>query len=156
MNGSAGRRRRCAGRQAGFSLVAAIFLIVVLAALGAFAVQVAMTQYQSSTLELLEARAQAAANAGIEYGANLTLRAAPAICAAAPGSNTFTLTQAALKGFVVTVTCTPTQHQIYSPSTSTWQSYTVFALAAKASYGTYGEQGYVARSASRNVTLAPP
>jgi MSHA biogenesis protein MshP len=155
MSCSAKRLRWCARGQAGFSLIAAIFLIVVLAALGAFAVQVAMTQYQGSTQELFEARGQAAAEAGIEYGANLTLQA-PAICASTPSSNTFTLTQGALKGFVVTVTCTPTQHQIYSPSTSTWQSYTVFALAATATYGTYGESGYVARSVTRNVTLAPP
>ncbi|HEX4268329.1 MAG TPA: hypothetical protein VHY36_10610 [Steroidobacteraceae bacterium] len=155
MSCSATRQPRCAGRQAGFSLVAAIFLIVVLAALGAFAVQVAMTQYQSATLEVLEARAQAAAEAGIEYGANLTLRAVPAICASTPSSTPLTLTQGALAGFVVTVTCTPTQHQIWSTTTSSWQPYTVFALAATASHGTYGEQDYVSRSVTRNVTLAP-
>ena len=60
----AGRRRGCARRQDGFSLVAAIFLIVVLAALGAFAVQIAMTQYQAASVEMLEARTQAAAEAG--------------------------------------------------------------------------------------------
>lgn len=146
---------RSAARQAGFSLVAAIFLIVVLAALGAFAVQVAMTQYQTSSSELLQARAQAAAEAGIEYGANLTLQV-PTICTSTPSSNTLNLTQGTLTGFVVTVTCTPTQHQIYSPSTSTWQPYTVYALAATASEGAYGSQDYVARTVTRNVTNAPP
>lgn len=155
MSRCAGPLRRQAGRQGGFSLVAAIFLIVVLAALGAFAVQVAMTQYQGSTLELLEARAQAAAEAGIEYGANLTLHT-PTLCVGAPSSNTFNLTQGALSGFVVTVTCTPTQHQIWSTITSTWHSYTVFALAATASHGTYGQQDYVSRSVTRDVTAAPP
>lgn len=148
--------RGCAAREAGFSLVMAVFLIVVLAGLAAFAVQIAMTQYAASDAELLKARAQAAADAGIEWGANLTLRAAPAICAAAPVSKSFTLTQGALKGFVVTVACTPTQHQIYSVSTGTWQTYTVFTLASTASSGTYGGPDYVARSVSRNVTLAPP
>lgn len=156
MSRSAAAGRGFASRQAGFSLVAVIFLIVVLAALAAFAVQIAMTQYEAANVELLEARAQAAADAGIEWGANLTLQAAPVICAAAPVSKTFTLTQGALKGFVVTVACTPTTHQIYSPSTATWQTYTVFALAATASSGTYGGPDYVARSAARNVTLAPP
>jgi MSHA biogenesis protein MshP len=153
MSGSAGRPRQRAGRQAGFSLVAAIFLIVVLAALGAFAVQVAMTQYQSSTSELLQARAQAAAEAGIEYGANVALQRVPASCVA---TNTLNLTQGALKGFVVKVACTSTTHQIYFPSTSTWQSYTAYALAATASEGTYGAQDYVARTVTRNVTNAPP
>ncbi len=151
MSGSAERRRRCAARQAGFSLVAAIFLIVVLAALGAFAVQVAMTQYQSSTSELLQARAQAAAEAGIEYGANLALQRPVPSCIA---NNTLNLTRGALKGFVVKVACTSTTHQIYSGATP--QPYTVYALAATASEGTYGGQDYVARTVTRNVTNAPP
>lgn len=150
--------RTCSASEAGFSLVAVIFLIVVLAALAAFAVQVAMTQYQSSNTQLLEVRAQAAADAGIEYEANLTLRPSPLICVGAPSNGTFTLPNAAqaLQGFVLTVSCNPTTHQIYSPSTSTWTTYTVFGLTATASYGTYGEPDYVARSSSRNVTLAPP
>jgi MSHA biogenesis protein MshP len=152
MSGAAAWLRRCEGREAGFSLVAAIFLIVVLAALGAFAVQVAMTQYQSSTLELLEARAQAAAEAGIEYGANLALQRAPPSCLA---SNTLK-PQGALAGFVVTVACTSTTHQIYSGLPPTAQTYTVYALTATASKGTYGAQDYVARTVTRNVTNAPP
>lgn len=140
----------CAARQAGFSLVAAIFLIVVLAALGAFAVQVAMTQYQSSTSELLEARAQAAAEAGIEYGAYLALQAATPSCP----NNTLNLTGGALAGFAVTVTCTSTTHQIYTGATPT--TYTVYALAATATKGIYGAQDYVARTVTRNVTNAPP
>lgn len=151
MSGSAGRLRRCAGRQAGFSLVAAIFLIVVLAALGAFAVQVAMTQYQSSTSELLQARAQAAAEAGIEYGANVALQRPVPSCLA---NSTLNLTQGALKGFVVKVTCTSTTHQIYTGVNP--NSYTVYALAATASEGTYGAQDYVARTVTRNVTNALP
>lgn len=142
---------RCAGKQAGFSLVAAIFLIVVLAALGAFAVQVAMTQYQSSTSELLEARAQAAAEAGIEYGANMALQRVPVSCLA---TKTLNLAQGALAGFVVTVTCTSTPHQIYIGGAP--KNYAVYALAATASKGTYGAQDYVARTVTRNETLAPP
>lgn len=156
MSRHAARSSTRRSRQAGFSLVMVVFLIVVLAGLAAFAVQTAMAQYEAANVELLEARAQAAADAGIEWGANLTLRAAPAICAAAPVSKTFTLTQGALKGFAVTVACTPTQHQIYSVSTGTWQTYTVFTLASTASSGTYGGPDYVARSVARNVTLAPP
>ncbi|HEY7889081.1 MAG TPA: hypothetical protein VIC29_12740 [Steroidobacteraceae bacterium] len=143
-------------RQDGFSLVMVIFLIVVLAALAAFAVQIAMAQYQAANVELLEARAQAAANAGLEWGANLTLHS-PVFCAGvAPASKTFTLTQGALKGFVVTVACTPTQHQVYSVSAGILQTYTVFALASTASSGTYGGPDYVARTVTRNVTDAPP
>jgi MSHA biogenesis protein MshP len=150
VSGSGGKLRQRTGAQAGFSLVAAIFLIVVLAALGAFAVQVAMSQYQSATSELLQARAQAAAAAGIEYGANASLHRVPASCLA---SNTLNLTGGALAGFVVNVSCTSTTHQIYSGATAT--TYTVYALAATASKGTYGTQDYVARTVSRNVSNAP-
>jgi MSHA biogenesis protein MshP len=149
---------RCAPGQAGFSLVAVIFLIVVLAALAAFAVQIAMGQYQAANVELLEARAQAAADAGIEWGANLTLHASPVVfCGGTvPVSKTFTLAQGALKGFVVTVACTPTQHQIYSGAPPTAQNYEVYALTATATYGSYGGPDYVARTVTRNVTNAPP
>lgn len=134
--GGSGRR----DRQAGFSLVAAVFLIVVLAALGAFVVQIAMTQYQGANMQLLEARAQAAAQTGIEYGANRALRAS--VCA----NRTLTLNGGALTGFVVTVTCTSTTHPIG----------TVYALTAVATRGSYGTPDYVARTATRNVTTAPP
>jgi MSHA biogenesis protein MshP len=154
VSGFDGQPLRPAAGQSGFSLVAAIFLIVVLAALGAFAVQVAMSQYKTATSELLQARAQAAAEAGIEYEANLALQAAPASCLA---TNTLNLTQGALAGFVVKLACTSTTpHQIYSPITSTWTSYVVYALAATATKGTYGGQDYVARTVTRNVTNAPP
>lgn len=141
-----------AGRQAGFSLVAAVFLIVVLAALGAFAVQIAMTQYQGANLELLEARAQAAAEAGIEYGANLALEG-PGACRA---NSSLRLTQAALTGFVVKVTCARTSHQIYAGMPPSATTYFVYALTSTASYGRYGSPDYVARAVTRNVTSAPP
>lgn len=137
------------GRQAGFSLIAAIFLIVILAALGAFAVQVAMAQYQGANVELLEARAQAAADAGIGYGATVALTGSTC---AVPKTFTLTLTQGALAGFVVSVTCTPTTHRMGTPSAAQ----TVYALKATATYGRYGRPDYVARSATRNVTTAPP
>ncbi|MGH8298028.1 MAG: hypothetical protein ACRES6_01940 [Steroidobacteraceae bacterium] len=144
---AAGLGRR-AGRQAGFSLVAAIFLIVVLAALGAFAVRVAMAQYQSANVELLEAGAQAAAAAGIGYGATVARTSS-----ACPSSNPTDLT---LAGFVVRVICKQTAHQIYSGSPPTATSYEVYALAATATFGTYGKPDYVARTVTQNVTNAPP
>ena len=60
---------RMARRERGFALISALFLLVVLAALGAFAVRIGMTQRHASTLELQELRAQAALQAGIEYAA---------------------------------------------------------------------------------------
>jgi len=139
-----------ARKQGGFSLIAAVFLIVVLAALGAFAVQVAMTQYQTSNAELLESRVEVAAETGIEYGAYLALQA-PANCApAAP----LPLSQGTLTGYIVTVNCNQTTHQIGMPPAVTTVS--IYALKASASFGTYGKPDYVARTVTRNVTTAPP
>lgn len=142
------RRQRCAARQAGFSLVAAVFLIVILAALAAFAVQVTMTQSAGANTELLEAQAQAAAAAGIEYGANLALQP-PGVCRA---TTTLRPNQPGLSGFVVTVRCLRTSHQIGAGPTT----YYAYALTSSASHGSYGSSDYVARKITRNVTNAPP
>ncbi|MDO8464483.1 MAG: pilus assembly PilX N-terminal domain-containing protein [Gallionella sp.] len=53
----------------GFSLISAIFLLVVIAALGTFAVTLSTTQQQSAALDALGSRAYQAARAGIEWGA---------------------------------------------------------------------------------------
>lgn len=158
MSGPIKRTGGRASRQRGFSLIMAIFLIVVLAALAAFAVQIAMSQYQAANVELLEARAQAAADTGIEWAANRTTNVVPAaFCAgAAPVSKTFTLTAQAqaLKGFVVTVACTPTPHQIYIGGVA--KPYELYTLTSTATSGSYGSADYVSRTVTRNVTNAPP
>lgn len=53
----------------GFSLISAIFLLVVLAALGAMMVTFFAAQQQSSAIDALGSRAYQAARAGIEWGA---------------------------------------------------------------------------------------
>ncbi len=55
--------------QSGFALVSAIFLLVVLAALGGFIVSIFTSQQQTSALDLQGERAYQAARAGIEWGA---------------------------------------------------------------------------------------
>lgn len=55
--------------QQGFSLVSAIFLLVVIAALGTFAVTLSTTQHQSEAMDVMGKRAYQAARAGIEWGA---------------------------------------------------------------------------------------
>ncbi|MCZ7653378.1 MAG: hypothetical protein M5R42_02480 [Rhodocyclaceae bacterium] len=55
-------------RQGGFSIVTAIFLIVVLAALGAFAVSMFRVQQTTAAYDELGVRGYQAAQAGIEWG----------------------------------------------------------------------------------------
>lgn len=102
----------------GFSIVAAIFLLVVLAVLGTAIVIVSTTQQIGSALDVQGARVYQAARAGIEWGAFKQNRASS--CAA---STSFAFPSApTLGGITVTVTCTtyadgsggPTVYEIQS------------------------------------------
>ena len=127
----------------GFSLVAALFLIVVVAALGAFAVRIGMGQQQAVNLSLLSARALAAANSGIEYGAYQALNAST--CASA----TLVLGEAGLSGFSVAVTCTVTSHSEAGANVS------VFRIEALASLGAYGAPDFVSRRVYATFSSSP-
>ena len=92
--------------QHGFSIVTAIFLLVVLAGLGAAMVTFSTSQNQSSAMDVMGSRAYQAARAGIEWATYLVLTTS-----ACPAPQT-TLPQGSLGGtlapFAVTVTCTST------------------------------------------------
>lgn len=129
---------RAPASQRGFSLIAAVFLIVVLAALGTFAARMAVTQQETVNLALLEAQAQAAANSGVEYGANRALRGSQCL-----PSQPLTLRAAGVTGFAVVVQCNLTTHASGQKS---------YALVSTATRGSYGRADFVSRRASRTVT----
>jgi MSHA biogenesis protein MshP len=126
----------------GFALVPALFLMVVLGLLAVIAVRVGVGQQQTVTMALIEARALAAARAGIEWGA---YRALNGSCAA---STTLGLTEAALNGFSVIVSCASTS---YTTGTSSSHAYVIGATATS---GNYGQPGYVRRVMSSTFTDA--
>jgi MSHA biogenesis protein MshP len=134
------------GKQRGFALMAAVFVLLVLTALAAFAVRIGTTQQQSVAFDVLIARAQAAADSGIEYGANQALIASPPQCLP---SIPVPLTAAALNGFTVTVTCSASTHRIGAVT------YHAYVLQSTAQQGTYGSADYVARTSTRTVNDAP-
>ncbi len=92
-------------RQRGMSLVVAIFLIVVIALLSAFAVSMGAASSESTNLQLSADRARASARAGLEWGAyrarvlNICTPPTP------PLPPPLILSQGALNGFRVRVTC---------------------------------------------------
>ncbi|MDH4051352.1 MAG: agglutinin biogenesis protein MshP [Rubrivivax sp.] len=95
-------------RQAGFTLVSVLFIVVVLAALGGALASISVRQQLGSAAELEGARAMQAARAGLEWGAFQVLRV-PAPPAAAPacfGSTSFA--PPGTPGMTVTVSCTRT------------------------------------------------
>jgi len=100
------------GRQRGFTIVTAIFLLVVLAMLGAFMLSVTGLQQSSSVLDVQGVRAYQSARAGVEWGAWQVLDPNNAIGSSAlptcPASPTDLTVAGSLSPFTVTVTCTPT------------------------------------------------
>ena len=69
----------CRDHQTGIALVSAIFLIVVLAGLGAIVLTVSGLQHTSSARDVMGTKAYHAARAGIEWGAYRVLRQAAAL-----------------------------------------------------------------------------
>ena len=127
----------------GFALVPALFLIVVLAALGAAAIRIGNGEQQTVTMALQQVRALAAARAGIEWGAYNALvnhNCAP--------STTLNLSEAALTGFTVAVTCAATSYTSNSVTRYAW------VLVSNSSSGTYGQPSYVHRVLSSTFTDA--
>ena len=102
----------CHSLQRGFTLVTAIFLLVVLAMLGAFMLTLTSLQQSSSVLDVQGVRAYQAARTGIEWGAFQVLDPNNAIGSPAlptcPTSPTHLTPTGSLSPFTVTVTCTAT------------------------------------------------
>ena len=81
--------------QRGFAVVSAIFIVVALAALGAFIATVSSTQHVGNALDIEGARAYQAARAGVEWG---TANALLGNCAAANNIGP-------LNGMTISVAC---------------------------------------------------
>ena len=116
-------------RQRGMSLIVALFLIVVIALLAAFAVTVGSSQRQSNTLDMMADRALAAARSGSEWAAHRAFTGN-----ACEASRVLALNEGALRGFRVTVECTG------GPAASN-----AYDIRSVAEFGVYGSADYVKR-----------
>jgi MSHA biogenesis protein MshP len=122
-------------RQRGFTIAAAIFLVVILAALGAFAVTVSGLHQNSSAVDLQGSRAYQAGRAGIEWGAYQVLQntagafatACNAATYAAPTSQNLSGLAGTLSPFGVTVTCGSSS---YSEGAATVVVYQIVSTAS--------------------------
>lgn len=129
-------------KQRGFSLIPALFLLVVLAVLGAAAVRISATQHQTVVLAMQSARAYAAAQTGIDWSAY------QALVGGSCGNSTLTLTEGGAAGFVVDTSCSSTSHTEGISTTK------VYILDAFAYSGMYGTPDYVSRRIRATVTDA--
>lgn len=134
--------------ESGFVLPSAIFLVVMLAALGAYMVSLSRTSHISSALDIQGSRAYQAARAGIEWAAwqvvdPQALQPNPAPCPASPTALTLDGT---LAGFSVTVSCTR------SLAADGADTVAIYEITSTATAGLAGEVDYVERQI--HATLA--
>jgi MSHA biogenesis protein MshP len=119
-------------RLGGFALVPALFLIVVVGLLAVIAVRITTAQQQTVVLGLQQARALAAARAGIDWAAYNALNGN---CA----GGTLNLAAASLAGYTVVVTCAATA---FSDGNGSFQAY---SISATATFGNYGSADFARR-----------
>lgn len=123
--------------QHGFAALAAIFLLVVLAALGAFMLTFSNTQQLTAAHDVQGSRAYWAARGGLEWGLASVIGASA--CPASPTAWT-------LDGFNVSVSCA---RQSFSEGGTTRNLY---RLTATAKQGTaVGTLSYIDRSVSATI-----
>ena len=131
--------------QRGFLLPVAIFLLVILAGLGAYAVSLSTTQNATAQQDVQGARAYQMARSGVEWAAYQVLAPATANlgnCPASPASFN-------IDGFSVSVTCTRSADYFEHGADHT---ITMYDVTATATFGAAGSTGYVERQVQ--VTLS--
>lgn len=131
--------------QQGFTLIAALFLLVVVAALVIYIANIRVVQQTTLLYGVQGARAMQAARSGIEWGIYESLGGA-----GCPAATTFTIPDAALSSFSVDVSCNESTHlEGVTPVTT-------FQLTAIARSGTFGSLDYVQRRIQATVSIDPP
>lgn len=108
--------------QRGFSLISAIFIVLILAALAGYAASIVTNQSHASALDVLGSRALAAARSGAEWGAYQSLRLNS--CAA---STTLSFAGTPLDPMSVVVSCARPPQSNEAGTTLTFDSITALA-----------------------------
>lgn len=142
--------------QHGFSLITAIFLLVVLAALLSYLVNISAVQHTTVAMSVQGARALQAARSALEYGIFRSLNG----LACSPGVDTTeTLTYASdgigLQAFAVELTCSASVH---TEGVSTVNFYELVATASSGVYasGANANPDFVSRTIRATVSNTPP
>lgn len=130
--------------QRGFTLIAAVFLITVIAALGLFMVSLSATQHQTTMLAALGAQGYYAARAGAEWAVYRALNGSACAAAFAPGSLAGTMGD-----YTVTVTCSSTEHSTTSGDVTVW------SVTSTAVRGSLGDRDHIGRTLTITFTCAP-
>ncbi len=140
-----GRSSGSAYNQSGFTLVTALFLLIVVALLSVYMINIRNVQQSTVLYGQQGARAMLAAHSGLEWGIYESV--VNGLCAVNPP---FTAAGTALSAYSITVTCTSSMH------TEGAVLITTYRLTSTAQTGNYGTLDYVYRSLQATVSVQPP
>lgn len=141
-------------RQTGFTMISAIFILVVLAGLGVFVANLSSTQQLASAQDLQGARAYQAARAGIEWGLYRVLDpenagVVPPGDAAWPNMPACPANPpATIEGFAISFSCSGSDYLEAGDN----RSIAVYQLVVRASQGAPGSPGHVERELQATVS----
>lgn len=124
--------------QSGFTLIQAIFALVVLSLLGIAMMRLIGSQSATSAMAVQQARAYQAARSGLEWGAARVAAVPPADC-----NGSFPV-----DSFNVTVGCSS---ESFTEGTS--GTYTVYRINSEAVYGAFGSPDHVVRRVQMKVAI---
>ena len=130
--------------QSGFTLVTALFLLIVVSLLSVYLINFRNVQQSTVVFGQQGARAMQAAHAGIEWGIYESVVNGNCIPTA------FTASGTALSAYNISVTCSSSAH------TEGAVLITTYRLTSTAQTGTYGTLDYVYRSMQATVSIQPP
>lgn len=122
----------------GFLLPAAIFILVILASLGAYALNITSIQQATSTQDIQGSRAYQAARAGAEWATYQVLTPRTVTLANCPASSS----NLTIDSFSVTVSCTKYANYFEQ---GTDHTIALYEIVSTASFGTAGTLNYTQR-----------
>lgn len=128
--------------QQGFLLPAAIFLVVILAGLGTYALNINSVQQANSMADVQSIRAYHLARAGAELSAYYIMQTADTttVSTTCPGGASTSIT---LDGFTITGTCTPLNVPYYEQGAD--HEIGIYQIISSATFGTVNTNNYVER-----------
>ncbi len=124
----------------GFALISALFLMVVLSAMGAYLINMVAVQHLTPAMNVQSVRAGYAARSGMAWAVNQATATG-----ACPATNSFTLSESSLAGFEIEVVCNRTLHEMPVGTRP------YFVLDVSAHFGDYGSLDFVSRSLQAKV-----
>lgn len=135
-----------ARQQRGFSLMSAIFIVVVVAMIAGYAVSIGNAQRGGSVRSLVATRAGFAAQSGLDWAVAVVTETHACV----PGGSTVKPDGPGLDGFVVAVDC------VAVAVVEGTVPYTIFTLDVVASRGAEGSEDFVRRRVSAQVADGAP